>query len=266
MNWKDAIIVALCILLVLSTSSSFLIYQQQQQTIEQLNKIIVKQESIISGLRNEFWGASAANIGEEVAYANIVAVRSDTNEGVIGRVRVEIKEGHGRVMVDTRPFVEPDTQYSIREAVKVAEKFTKANLSDKDVIVSFEINGTLIGGPSAGAATTAATVAAIEGKKVREDVAITGTIEENGEIGRVGGVFEKALAAEKNGIKLFLVPKGQKEVVYYERKEEETRIGWFTITRVYYTPKVIDLGEYMKGKMDVKEVSTIDEVVAFMVY
>ncbi len=34
---------------------------------------------------------------------------------------------------------------------------------------------------------------------------------------------------------------------------------------VYYMPKEIDLGEYMAGKKDVEEVSTIDVVVTYMI-
>jgi len=202
---------------------------------------------------------------ESDSCANIVAVRSDTHLGVIGKVHVELKEGKGNVLVNTNPFVESTTQYSVREAVKVAEDYTNINITNRDIIVYFDINGTLIGGPSAGAAITAATIAAIENKEVRQDAAITGTIEEGGRIGQVGGVFEKAVAAEENGMELFLVPMGQKKLIYYEQEIREREIFGFTFTRVYYTPKEVDLGEYMKGKMEVEEVSTIDEVVAYMV-
>ena len=65
----------------------------------------------------------------------------------------------------------------MREAVEVAENFTNMTISNKDSIISFDINGTLLGGPSAGAATT---ITAIEGKTVRPDAAITGTIEAGG--------------------------------------------------------------------------------------
>ncbi len=78
-------------------------------------------------------------------------------------------------------------------------------------------------------------------------------------------MFDKAVAAEKNGMKLFLVPRGQKKVIYYEQQIEERDIFGFTFTRVYYTPKEIDLDEYMDGKMDVEEVATIGEAVAYMI-
>lgn len=268
MDRKNAIIALLAVLLIFCTATSYLSYQQQQHMIAAQGDII---EKLISA-RN----AGTADRAENQAFingsatassscANIVAVRSDTHSGVIGKVYVELKDGNGDVLINTNPFVEPDTQYSVREAVAIAENFTNVNVSNKDIIVSFAINGTLIGGPSAGAATTVATIAAIEGTQVRQDVAITGTIEEGGYIGQVGGVFDKAVAAEKNGMTLFLVPNGQKKVIYYEQQTEERDIFGFTFTRVYYTPKEIDLGEYMEGTMDVEEVSTIGEAVTYMI-
>jgi predicted S18 family serine protease len=266
MNRKNAIIAVLCILLILSTSTSYLIYQQQQQVIEVQGDIIEKLISASSaGSAGKEEKQTLTNVSESASCANIVAVRSDNHLGVLGKVHVELKEGNGDVLVNTNPFVEPTTQYSVREAVKVAESYTNINISDSDIIISFDINGTLIGGPSAGAAIAAATIAVIEGRKVRQDVAITGTIEEGGYIGQVGGVFDKTVAAEKNGMKLFLVPKDQKKLIYYEQKIEEKEIFGFAFTRVYYTPKEIDLGEYMEGKMEVEEVSTIDDVVAYMI-
>jgi len=267
MDRRNAIIVVLALLLICSTSTSFLIYRQQQHLIEQQEELI---EQLTSAGGNA--GSSSGreeqaliNISGGASSANIVAVRSDTYSGVIGKVHVEIKKGNGNVLVNTNPFVEPVTQYSIREAVRVAENFTGMNLSNRDIIISFEINGTLIGGPSAGAATTVALIAAMEGKHVKQDAAITGTIEEGGYIGQVGSMFEKAVVAEKNGMELFLVPKGQKKLIYYEQKTEEREIFGFTFTRVYYIPKEIDLGESMDGKMEVEEVATVGEAVAYMI-
>ena len=276
MNRKNMIIAVLCILLIASTSISYHIYQQQQQVIDVQENIIEKLTRAGSagnaGKEEEQTPAMVnVNVSEPVtesesgSCANIVAVRSDTHSGVIGKVHVELREGNGNVLVNTNPFVESTTQYSVREAVKVAENYTNINIANRDIIVYFDINGTLIGGPSAGAAITAATIAAIENKEVRQDAVITGTIEEGGRIGQVGGVFEKAVAAEENGMELFLVPMGQKKLIYYEQEIREREIFGFTFTRVYYTPKEVDLGEYMKGKMEVEEVSTIDEVVAYMV-
>jgi len=197
--------------------------------------------------------------------AHIIAVTSD-NEGIIGSVDVEIYQGRGRVLMNTNPFLEPDTQFSAETAASVAETYTKKSLDDRDVIYSFEIEGQVLGGPSAGAAMTIATIAAIEDRELRDDVAVTGTIRSDGRIGSVGGVLEKAQVASEQGINLFLVPRGQSKLTTYERVVENQKIGEFTFQRVRYVPKTLDLIEYASSELgiDIREAATIGEVASYM--
>jgi len=202
-----------------------------------------------------------------ISTANIVAVKQQGETGVVSKGVVEIKDGKGRVLFNTNPFVEPDTQQSIETAANVAEAFTKKSLKDKDIIYSVEeTDAKLIGGPSAGAAFTVATIAAIEEKKVREDIAMTGTINADGTIGQIGGVIEKAAAAEENKMKLFLVPKGQSTLTYYEQQVKEQRQGNFIIRRINYVPKTLNLNDYAKEqgwKLEIREVSNIKEALQY---
>ncbi len=169
--------------------------------------------------------------------------------------------------MNTNPFLEPDTQYSAETAIKVAQNYTGKNLNDRDVILSFDVIGQVLGGPSAGAAMTITTIAAIEQKKIKNDVAITGTIGPDGKVGQIGGVIQKAEAAAKNGIKIFLVPKDELILTYYERQVTKERISPnFVVQRVSYVPKTLDLNNYTisEWKMETKGVSIIDDVVKYM--
>lgn len=206
------------------------------------------------------------------AEVNIVAVKQQGETGVMSKGVVEIianDSGKTRILFNANPFVEPDTQQSIETASKIAEAFTKKSLEGRDVIYSIEeTDAKLIGGPSAGAALAAATIAAIEGKSIREDVAITGTIEVDGRIGQVGGVIEKSAAAAENGLKEFFVPLGQSKVTYYEQQVKEEKRGLITIRRVQYVPKLLDLNDYAKDQnwnIEIKEVSNIEELVEAVV-
>jgi|Deesub1362A_J573_1020465.scaffolds.fasta_scaffold01304_15 uncharacterized protein len=206
-----------------------------------------------------------ALIEERSSTAHIVAVSSQNNQGVIGEVRVQIVPGEGRVLINTNPFIEPDTQYSAETAVKVASEVTGVDLSTYDVIFDFQINGTLLGGPSAGAAMTIATIAAIENKSVREDAVITGTIESDGRIGEVGGILEKAQAAAQNGMKLFLLPQGQSQIKYYEKVVKERSFHGITLYEVYYVPSYLNLTEYMSSYgLKIIEVSDIREAMKYL--
>lgn len=255
MERKSAVIIVLTLLLLSSIFTSYLLYQHQQRQLEAQKELIEHLlETRPAETQRPHVSEPPVRInqtgGGTRTSANIVAVSSDTRQGVLGTVTVEVKEGTGNVLVNTNPFVEPDTQYAIREAVEVAEAFTQVNITDNDILVSFEINGTVIGGPSAGAATTVATIAALEGKTVRRDSALTGTIEEDGSIGQVGAVFDKAVAAEKHNMALFLVPYGQRTIIYYEQRVEEQQIFGFTFSRVYYTHPEGDRSRRVYGWLD----------------
>jgi len=87
----------------------------------------------------------------------------------------------------------------------VAAGFVDMDLANTRV--SFDIGGQ-IDGPSAGGLMTVGLIAALRGDKVREDAAMTGTINPDGSIGAVGGVPHKIEGAAKAGKKLVLVPSG----------------------------------------------------------
>jgi predicted S18 family serine protease len=197
---------------------------------------------------------------------DIVSV-TNTGTGEVDKANVEIvPNGQGRVLFAASPFVEPDTQQSLETAAAVASVFSQKSLSGKDVIYSVtNTSAELIGGPSAGAAFTVATIAAIEGKTIRQDTTITGTIEEDGSVGQVGGIVEKLNAAAEQGKKLFLVPEDQSIVVTYTQQLTTRRQGGFVYQVSRLVPKQVDLNELAAEQgIEVKEVSNIQEAVELL--
>jgi PDZ domain-containing protein len=79
-----------------------------------------------------------------------------------------------------------------------------AKITPKDIDISLAKTG----GPSGGLAFALGMVELLTPENILQGrtVAITGTIDEKGNVGSIGGVAEKILAAKKAGATLFLVP------------------------------------------------------------
>jgi len=186
----------------------------------------------------------------------------EEGNGVLTMLVVEAVPGKGRVLTDINHllfFI--DTQNSIQIAKAVAQNITGIDTSKIDLIYQIETNASAIGGPSAGAALTIATIAALENKTLNQKVGITGTINLDGSIGPVGGIEEKAKAAKEAGIEIFLVPEGQGTQVSYTPKRECKKIGPILYCTTEYLIKKVDVSESVGIK--VKEVSNIQEALKY---
>lgn len=95
---------------------------------------------------------------------------------------------------------------SVFNAASVMRHLTGKDLADYDLHINV-IGGGNIDGPSAGTAILAVIVSAVTGKKIRQNVAVTGEISLQGRVRPVGGVFEKAYGAKQAGMKIMVIPK-----------------------------------------------------------
>ncbi|HIH78295.1 MAG TPA: hypothetical protein HA341_05165 [Halobacteria archaeon] len=197
------------------------------------------------------------------ASIKIVGVTED-GEGMVSTLTVDIKPGSGRILTDTNVLTGFYTQYSLKKAVQVTSNITKFDFSSHDVIFSVHSeNAEAIDGESAGAAITLALIAAINGYDIPDDITITGTINDDGTIGQVGGLFEKADAAAKSGIKLFLLPESQSNVVIYK---PIYIIDCFGRSITIVKPTDVNLVEYMDKNYDMSviEVGTIEDAIHYI--
>lgn len=134
--------------------------------------------------------------------------------GIVFPIEVDIlKSGDNRISLDVSNVQYTATfQETVRTAVDVASDYTNVRVSDKDIIVRLvnKSNSVIkVDGPSAGAAITAVIAAGLQEKELDPHILVTGTIEQDGTIGSVGGLASKADAADEFGAQTLLVPDGQ---------------------------------------------------------
>lgn len=211
---------------------------------------------------------SIATVGDHnlVQSSNTVTLDApavdNSGNGVVTLLRVEARPGTGRTLVDINGilfFV--DTQNSIQIATEVAANYTHVKLSDIDLIYSVETNASVIEGPSAGAALTISTIAALEGKQLNHSVMITGTINPDGSIGPVGGIPAKAKASKDAGATLFLVPQGQGIQTTYTPVQQCQQIGLITYCTTEYKASSVDVSKDLG--INVAQVNNIQDALPY---
>ncbi len=92
-------------------------------------------------------------------------------------------------------------------------------------------------GPSAGITMATALVSLLTGRPVRENVAMTGEITLTGQVLPIGGLKEKALAAQRHGVKIVIAPL---------RNEADTE----------------EIAEHLRKQLDFRFVGELDEVLS----
>ncbi len=201
--------------------------------------------------------------GEKEYHLTLLAVSSDDEkdgkgsqqqeaQGITADLYLKVSPGAGNVFIETEPVTKLDTRISTRLAKDIAcESLDMAASCDAtDFFFRIEANASLVGGPSAGAAAAAIAIAAVENVPINSAVAVTGTINSGGLIGNVGGLKEKIAAAAKKGLKVVLIPAGER---------------FIKTSRANSTPKTVDLVEYGKSLgIEVAEVSDIREALFYL--
>ncbi len=147
---------------------------------------------------------------EQPYHLKLLAVQEDAKgyQGSDADLYLEIKEGSGRVFLETFPLTKLDTQISTRFAKDVACNHFKLDCNRYDFIFTIKAKAAIIGGPSAGAAIAALTTIALLDLPYDQKATITGTINSGGVIGPVGGVKEKLEAAANSSLTKVLIPQG----------------------------------------------------------
>lgn len=223
--------------------------------------IILQQEPIETKEAEPKVQPSFAEISKGAVTMKIPAVDKEGN-GVVTSLAVKATKGQGKTLIDINSlFFFIDTQESIQTAKQVSSDITNLDLSNYDITYTIFAEANSIGGPSAGAALTIATIAALQNLKLRDDVIITGRVLSDGTIGNVNSILEKAEVAQSTGANLFLVPPNQgKEIVFGSEKVCETE-GIIEVCTIKTKSTEMDLEA--KVEIKIEEISTIQEALDY---
>lgn len=130
----------------------------------------------------------------------------------------------------------------MKESGQAAMSYIRAHAKDlgirgkfydnKDIHVHIPEGATPKDGPSAGITMTTAMVSSLTGKKVRNDIAMTGEVTIIGDVLPIGGLKEKALAAYTYGIRDVIIPKDNKRDIEDIPKEIRDKINFIPVENV----------------------------------
>ncbi|MFH1212258.1 MAG: S16 family serine protease, partial [Candidatus Woesearchaeota archaeon] len=128
------------------------------------------------------------------------------SEGGTADLYLDVRQGTGAIFIDSLPLTKLDTQISTRIANEIACDFLRKDCSKYDFFYRIRADSSVVGGPSAGAGIAVLTASVLDNLDLRQDAAITGTINSGAIIGPVSGLKEKALAAQRKGLNMVLLP------------------------------------------------------------
>jgi len=121
------------------------------------------------------------------------------------------------------------------EASEIAPELEADWFATHDVHIHVPSGATPKDGPSAGIAIATALASLLSGRPVRGDVAMTGEITLTGQVLPIGGLKEKALAAQRSGIRTVIAPAANEQ-------------------------DVDEIPEHLRRKLEFRFVSVLDEV------
>jgi ATP-dependent Lon protease len=169
-------------------------------------------------------GLAWTPVGGEVLFIEAAAYPGEGRLQVTGQLGDVMKESAAAALSWVKGNVS-------KWGVESAEEW----LREHDIHVHLPSGAIPKDGPSAGIALATALVSLISGRPVRSDVAMTGEITLTGQVLPIGGLKEKALAAQRAGIKCVIAPKLNE-------------------------PDLDELPDHLKKDIDFKFVSRVDQV------
>ena len=128
----------------------------------------------------------------------------------------------------------------VKESINVAISYIKSNMNlfkipenyfdEHDIHIHFTENSISKDGPSAGSLIVSAILSLIKDKQIKDDISMSGEITLKGDILRIGGIKEKAIAAKRNNINKLYIPYDNKSDIDYLEKDLKDAIDFVLVS------------------------------------
>jgi len=163
--------------------------------------------------------------GAEVGRVNGLAVLGDSRAGLLLPIVAEAtpssSKSEGRVIATGK--LGTIAKEAVDNVSAIFKKYVGTHISQKDLHIQYLQTYEGVEGDSASISTAVAVISALYNIPVRQDVAMTGSLDVRGRVLPVGGVAPKIEAAIEAGIGRVLIPKANAQDVYLS-KEKKAKI------------------------------------------
>jgi ATP-dependent Lon protease len=141
-------------------------------------------------------GLAWTPVGGDVLFIEATAMPGSGNLTLTGQLGDVMKESAQAALSHVRAH-----------AFELAPELPESWFAEHDLHLHVPAGAIPKDGPSAGITMATALMSLISGRAVRDDVAMTGELTLTGQVLPIGGLKEKALAAQRNGIRVVIAPR-----------------------------------------------------------
>jgi len=171
--------------------------------------------------------------GSAVGRVNGLAVLGESRAGLLLPMVAEItppaSKSEGRIIATGK--LGTIAKEAVENVSAIIKKYVGADISKRDIHIQFLQTYEGVEGDSASIATAVAVISALTDIPIKQDCAMTGSLDIRGNVLPVGGVTAKVEAAIDNGIKCVVVPHSNVDDIYLP-KEKSSRISIIPVKNI----------------------------------
>lgn len=158
--------------------------------------------------------------GAKIGRVNGLAIIGDVGTvlPIVAEVSPASEVNHGQIIATGK--LGEIAKEAIINVSAIIKKYIGKDISNFDVHVQFLQTYEGVEGDSASVSVATAIISALENIKVKQSIAMTGSLDVRGEILPVGGVTQKIEAAIDAGLKKVIIPKSNEKDVLLDKKYE----------------------------------------------